>query len=113
MASCWAMGRSSVDATKACLMRAVRAVRAALPARGAGFLWELEADGLAAGPDFFAAVDFADVAGFFAAVDFPAAIGFLADFAFEEGDEVEVAGFAFVSPEDCAATGVTLSLIHI
>ena len=88
-------------------MRAVRAVRAALPARGAGFLWELEADGLAAGPDFFAAVDFADVAGFFAAVDFPAAIGFLADFAFEEGDEVEVAGFAFVSPEDCAATGVT------
>jgi len=92
------MGRSSVDATKACLMRAVRAVRAACR-RGAGFLWELEADGLAAGPDFFAAVDFADVAGFFAAVDFPAAIGFLADFAFEEGDEVEVAGFAFVSPK--------------
>ena len=32
LASCWAMGRSSVEATKASLMRAVRAVREARPA---------------------------------------------------------------------------------
>ena len=34
-ASCWAIGRSSLDATNACLMRAVRAARAACPGRAA------------------------------------------------------------------------------
>jgi hypothetical protein len=55
------MGRSSVDATKACLILAVRADRAALPARVAGlFPFALDLTGLFAVFGF----DFAEAAGF-------------------------------------------------
>jgi hypothetical protein len=90
-------------------MRAVRADRAALLPRGAGFLRRAAALGaFAAAPDFFADPDFVAVELFVAADDFvdavPGGTGFFVDLAF---DEVVGAGLTLVSPDDCAATGVT------
>ena len=83
MANCWAMGRSSEDATKACLIFAVLADHAALPVRLIDFL--PFAAGLA-----FVLVDFAGVL---------AVIGF---------DLAEAGGLpdgAEELPELCAETG--------
>jgi hypothetical protein len=98
------MGRSSVEATKASLMRAVRAVLAALLLRVAGFLWRVLA---VCAPDFLVEVDRAAVVGFFDAEDLvaePAADDFFVDLGLVE---VGAAGFDVESPEDCAATGAT------
>jgi hypothetical protein len=67
------MGRSSVEATKACLMRAVRAVLAALPARLLRPV--LEVSGFPAVLLLFAEADFAFVNGFFAGCDAPVLAG--------------------------------------
>jgi len=76
-------------------MRAVRAVRAALPARPIGFRWcPVEVAGFLAGLSFAAAVVFPEVVGFFAA------------FAFAEREEPDLAG---ASPEDWPASGVATS----
>jgi hypothetical protein len=110
------MGRNSVDATKACLIRAVRAVRAALLARPAGFrLLVLDEAGFPAVPDRlveadFDVLDFAVVDGFFDAVEVPVFAGALAGIGFLVGfglAGVEALDFVAASPEDCPATGVT------
>jgi hypothetical protein len=111
------MGRNSVDATKACLIRAVRAVRAALPGWPAdrlllvfGVLLLLNEADFPDAPVFFVGVDFADVEGFFVVVEVPAPAGVFAGagfFASFGSAGVEALGLVVASPEDCPATGVT------
>jgi hypothetical protein len=67
------MGRSSVEATNACLILAVRAVRAALSGRV--LCLAVDVDGFPVVPVRFAEVDFDFVDGFFAVVDVPVLAG--------------------------------------
>jgi hypothetical protein len=103
------MGRNSVEATKASLIRAVRARRAALTLGLTGFLAALPA--LFAGfVEFFAVVlaGLATVAptGFFTVGD-----GFWAAFwtGFFAGEEAEPAGAVADPSEDCPANGSAIS----
>jgi hypothetical protein len=90
------MGRNSVEATKASLIRAARARRAALTAGLAGFLAALRV-----WPAGFEAV----LPGFFVfCADFGA--GFF--FAVEEACPVCPAGLGAEPLEDCPATGSTI-----
>jgi hypothetical protein len=73
-------------------MRAVRAARAALPARPAGFLCR--------------ALEVAGFPAFFDVAAFPEVVGFFATFAFAEVEEM---GFVLESAEDCPATGSATS----
>jgi hypothetical protein len=113
------MGRNSVEATKASLMRAVCARRAALTLGLTGFFAALPAL-LAGFVDFFAVVlaGLAAVApaGFFTVGDgFWAALrtGFFAVGAgFFAGVEAEPASAVAEPPEDCPANGSTISSVE-
>jgi hypothetical protein len=104
------MGRSSVEATKACLMRAVRAVLAALPGRV--LRRALEVADFPGVPVFFDEAGFAVPDGFFAADVVPVFdvvpgwVGFVFGFGFVVAD---VAGFVVLSVVDWAAIGVAAS----
>src|ERR1017187_6376439 len=91
VASCWAMGRSSVEATNASLIRAVRARRAALAFGLEGFMAFLPA--WLAGFVVFLATG----AGFFV-------VGPV----FFAMEEAEPLGAVAEPPADCPATGSTI-----
>jgi hypothetical protein len=89
VASCWAIGRNSAEATKALLMRAVRAALAALFALLTGFL----ARALAFNPSDD------DLS-----LGAPALVGFFVALVLDEDDRVD---FDVEPVEVCPATGST------
>jgi hypothetical protein len=131
------MGRNSVEATKASLILAVCARRAALTLGLTGFLAALPAL-LAGFVDFFAvalvglAVVLAGLAGVFPTGFFAFGAGFWVAFwagfftvgdgfwtgffvvcaGFFTGVEAELAGAVVVPPEDCPANGSTISSVE-
>ena len=111
VASCWAMGRNSVEATKASLILAVCARRAALTLGLTGFLAALPVL-LTGFADFFA-VALAGLAGVFPTGFFAACAGFFVVGAgFLAGVEAEPAGAVAELPEDCPANGSTISRVE-
>jgi hypothetical protein len=113
------MGRSSVEATKANLIRAVCARRAARTLGLTGF-WAALPALLTGFVDFFA-VELADLAGVFPTGFFTVGGGFWAALwtgffavcaGFFAGVEAEPAGVVAEPPEDCPANGSTISSIE-